>query len=438
MNRSCLIVSPHFPPSTLAGVHRARHLVKHLPIHGWRPRVICVDSKYHIEQLDPDLERLVPQEAEIIRTKAFPVALTRPLGIAGDIGMRGLLHIRAAIETEVAADPPDVIMITGAPYFPMLLAKWIKRRWGIPVVLDFQDPWVTPVGATAIMGSKAWLSHKLAVAFEPVVLRYASFVTSVSDVQNMELVERNPFVDPLRTEGIPIGGDLDDFSLLKGTSSNQRAENPRQFSIVYSGTIWPGAMAALDTFLSGLSLASKSLDEICGSTNCLFMGTTANPNAVDEFRVMPLAEKLLVNSMVTEIPERRPYVQAVEAMSNASVNLVIGSADPHYTASKIYPILMTHRPYLSILHRKSSSHQILSNAGGGIALGFETQDELAALRPRIAEALVMLATKHESVGQVNPSAYADYTATSVACRFAAIFDRLRDERYDGNFRTHTA
>ena len=35
--RRCLITSPHFPPSTVAGVHRARHLAKHLPAHGWAP-----------------------------------------------------------------------------------------------------------------------------------------------------------------------------------------------------------------------------------------------------------------------------------------------------------------------------------------------------------------------------------------------------------------
>ncbi len=45
--RRVLVVSPHFPPSTLAGVHRARHLAKHLPAAGWRPTVLCVDESHH-------------------------------------------------------------------------------------------------------------------------------------------------------------------------------------------------------------------------------------------------------------------------------------------------------------------------------------------------------------------------------------------------------
>jgi glycosyltransferase involved in cell wall biosynthesis len=435
---TALIVSPHFPPSTLAGVHRARHLVKHLPAHGWRAKVICVDPVHHIERLDQDLAALVPADAPIIKVGALPVAFTRPFGVAGDIGLRGLLQIRATIKAEMTADRPDVVMITGSPYYPMLLAGWIERRWGVPVVLDFQDPWVTPVGATAKLGSKAWLAHQLAITLEPKVVQNAAFITSVSDRQNEELADRYPFLNRLRMAGIPIGGDPDDFSVLKLNTIHQKTTSRERFSIVYTGTVWSGAIPILETFLSGLSSASKSLDENCGSTECVFMGTTANPNALNEYRVIPLATKFSIDSVVKEIPERRPYIEAVEAMSNASVNLIIGSTEPHYTASKIYPILMTHRPYLSILHRKSSSHRILSKAGGGIALAFETQDELEALAPKIADALVTLATKPESVGQADAAAYADYTAYAVAGRFATIFDRLQAERRSGELRFGTA
>ena len=79
-------------------MHRARHLAKHLPAYGWRPTVVCVDPHYHIEKLDPELARLVPPSVEIVRAGAIPVCLTRPFGIAGDIGLRGYLHFRAAVQ----------------------------------------------------------------------------------------------------------------------------------------------------------------------------------------------------------------------------------------------------------------------------------------------------------------------------------------------------
>jgi hypothetical protein len=57
-DRVAVIVSPFFPPSTLAGVHRARHLAKHLPAAGWQPIVLCVDEAGHEERLDPALAAL--------------------------------------------------------------------------------------------------------------------------------------------------------------------------------------------------------------------------------------------------------------------------------------------------------------------------------------------------------------------------------------------
>ena len=54
-DRVALILSPYFPPSTLAGVHRARHLAKHLPTGGWLPIVLCVDEASHEERLEPAL-----------------------------------------------------------------------------------------------------------------------------------------------------------------------------------------------------------------------------------------------------------------------------------------------------------------------------------------------------------------------------------------------
>jgi hypothetical protein len=103
---------------------------------------------------------------------------------------------------------------------------------------------------------------------------------------------------------------------------------------------------------------------------------------------------------------------------------MLGSDEPHYTASKIYPALMSGRPFLSLFHRASSAHAILRAAGGGRAFAFATPEELAALEAPLAEGLRTLAAAPESLGHVDPSAYAAYEARAIACRFGAIFDRL--------------
>ena len=39
------------------------------------------------------------------------------------------------------------ILITGSPYYPMMFSRWLKRQYHKPIILDFQDPWVSNYGA---------------------------------------------------------------------------------------------------------------------------------------------------------------------------------------------------------------------------------------------------------------------------------------------------
>src|ERR1700688_2257609 len=91
-----LIVSPHFPPSTLAGVHRARILVKHLPSAGWRPTVLCVHEDFHKETLDAELAALLPADLEVVKTEALSNQATRWLGI-GDISLRAFYPMKKTL-----------------------------------------------------------------------------------------------------------------------------------------------------------------------------------------------------------------------------------------------------------------------------------------------------------------------------------------------------
>src|SRR5262249_46547295 len=130
--RTVIIVSPYFPPSTLAGVHRARHLAKHLPAAGWTPIVLCVDESHYEQHLDCDIAALVPKCAQIVKTSALPARLTRALGF-GDISLRAWWPLRQALVRLLERRPVDAVLITGSPYYPMLFAPAIKRRFGIPI-----------------------------------------------------------------------------------------------------------------------------------------------------------------------------------------------------------------------------------------------------------------------------------------------------------------
>lgn len=391
--------------------------------------MLCVDESCHDELLDPGLAALVPSTAEIVKVGALPSRLTRLAGF-GDISLRAWFSLRHALFRLLATEPVDAVMITGSPYYPMLLAREVKRRLAVPVILDFQDPWVSHWGAEQAPLSKAGLAHRLATVLEPRALRGADFVTSVSDVQNAEMAARHPWLDASRMAGIPIGSDPEDFAALRsaGDAVREVALDPGLVHLSYVGTFLPRAESLVRTLFRAFARLRSTEPSVASRIRLNFVGTSNRPTNVSTCLVRPIAEAEGVSDGVDEIPRRVGYLSALSVLARSTGVLLIGSDERHYTASKIYPALMCGRPFLSLFHRASSAHGILAEAGGGVALAFETQSELSQLERALADGLRILALRPESFGLANPAAYAPYNACNIAARFAAIFDRFAAER----------
>lgn len=429
--RTVLVVSPHFPPSSLAGVHRARHLAKHLPAHRWHPVILRVDECHYSEASDPVLASLVPPSVEQIRTGALSAQSMRLFGV-GDIGIRAYWAIGSAIEAAVAQYAPRAILITGSPYYPMLLTPWIRRRFDVPVVLDFQDPWVSAQGATRPYFSKGRMAHRLSLALEPRAVRAASWITSVSETQNDEMADRYRWLDRAMMTAIPIGGDPDDFAALRAAASagDDVSLEEGTVNLCYVGTFLPRAGSVVRALFKAVSKLRSESPDLAARLRLVFVGTSNQPlgsgyqRAPGSHLVSLIAAEEGIGDLVKEHPPRVGYVHALSLISKAHGLLLLGSDEPHYTASKIYPALMSGRPYISIFHEKSSAHEILLRSGGGITIAFATVPDLEAQVPRIAEALWHLATDPEKLGCADPSAYAETTASAVAGRFARVFDEI--------------
>jgi hypothetical protein len=425
--KRCLIISPHFPPSTLAGVHRARHLAKHLPSHGWKPVIIRADERHYTEAQDPALAGLVPDDVQQVRTGALPARLARFAGV-GDIGLRAYAQIANAIDASIACHKPRIVLITGSPYYPMLLAKRVAKRWGLPVVLDFQDPWVSAEGERQPKWSKSGLAHRLATMLEPRAVRHAAWITSVSETQNDEMAERYPWMSRSRMMAIPIGGDPEDFDAMRATPPDSMAValDPEMVNLCYIGTFLPRAAPVVSTLFHALALVRSRQPALAARLRLVFVGTSNQPNPRPDLtgshRVEPLALSAGVADMVREHPARVPFVDALSLMAKADGILLLGSDERHYTASKIYPSLMAGRPFLSIFHRESSSHDILSRAGGGRTYAFAGNDELTALTVEIADSLQQFAERAIQLPPPRAAAYEPYTAHAVSGQFARIFD----------------
>src|SRR6185503_17847560 len=111
--KTVVLVAPHFLPSFLPSVHRARLLAYHLPEFGWKPIILTTDPKYYECQLDYELLDLLPAGLEVVRVGAFP---THPVRLVGDVGLRSLPWYYGAIRKLAAERQIDFLHITIPSY----------------------------------------------------------------------------------------------------------------------------------------------------------------------------------------------------------------------------------------------------------------------------------------------------------------------------------
>jgi glycosyltransferase involved in cell wall biosynthesis len=179
-----LWISYPFPPAVSAGVFRSVRFLQHLPENGWQAVVLTVQLDGRFPQ-DSSLERLVPADLEVryaelpvglswrlrrgrISAEASPRTAAEATGSAPETSAArsapnwlrrcygtckerilatpdakiGWARRAYATALDVIADcRPSVIFSTAPPHSSHLLGVWLKRTTGLPLVLDFRDPW---------------------------------------------------------------------------------------------------------------------------------------------------------------------------------------------------------------------------------------------------------------------------------------------------------
>jgi len=154
-----------------------------------------------------------------------------------------------------------------------------------------------------------------------------------------------------------------------------------------------GALAVIVIITYLVALAGLA-HVIAGSVDKLLLVTTSNLSwGHDRHTVMPVARELGVEAIVSELPERVPYLQAMAVLRSCNIVLVMGSADQYYHASKLYPAIVSGRPILAICHAASSIRTVMEETGAGICVTFDDVAELEQRTGEIRAAIETLATR---------------------------------------------
>jgi glycosyltransferase involved in cell wall biosynthesis len=431
--RRALLISPHFPPDSSAATHRVRVLAPHLSRWGWEPTVLTLEPASYATGLDDALGRNLPDSLRVVRCPAWPEKMTRRIGI-GDLGLRSLWGMYGRAAHLLATEQFDVLFITIFPAYTSMMGPRLSRRFDVPFVLDYQDPWIGAwggsvgggVNGTADLKSRA--SRRLAEWIEPRVVRSAAAITAVSEGTYTPILERNPGIRPI-TEAIPIGAEPRDFETFGGDGPNGVFDPADgRVHIVYTGTLLPLGFDTLRAVLQAAAVLRDRTPDAYTRLRFHFVGTSNQSTAGAAERVTPIARELGVADVVSERPARVPYSAAVRLQRQASVLLAMGSSEPHYTASKIFPMLLARRPLLAVYHEASSVATVVGDATQPPSIRLVTYGEtrpVSAVVPAIAEALEALVQRPEwRSDDFSGAALEPYCAPALAGRLASVFDRV--------------
>jgi len=311
--KKVLIITYCFPPAGGVGTFRVTKFVKYLREFSWEPLVITVREDCYPKDvwLDHSLEKDIPHSIRTYRTKVWHSR------IINDKGILWLPPLLLAVVKAIKEEHPDLVYLTGGPFFPLIVGPIVKLLVRLPYVVDLRDPWKLAQRANPPQGFKARVGQLLTNVAEPIVIRYAARVVCATRILQKEYQvaytkQSAKFIT------ITNGYDPDDFAAVAPVRF-------MTFTIVYTGK-FRVAEAFRDP--TAFFLALKRLLERGFEVRFVHVGRK-------EKEVMDLAEQAGVQKLV-EFVGPKPYHEALGYAKGADVLLLIGGGQRTEQTGKIF------------------------------------------------------------------------------------------------------
>jgi hypothetical protein len=423
--KTVLVIATDFSPSSYPSALRVRFLVEHLSDFGWDPIVLTIEPKFYEAAVDPENARLLPPDLEIIRTSAIPARLTRFLRF-GDVGLRSLCHLWFAMKRVLRQRKIDLVFISVPPNASMVLGRLAHTQFGVPYVLDYQDPvvsdyyWKQP---RHLRPPKHALSYAFSLLIERFTLRNASQLAAVSKGTMDGVAER--YLRPIDVTEIPLGAEPSDFEYLRTHPRKNPVFDSRD-GFLHLSYVGRGGVDMLPSIRAVFAAIHKGLErwpDLFARLRLHFVGTTYAFKSEGQYQVLPLVKEMNLEAFVDEHPGRVPYLTAIQILLDSHSLIAIGSEATHYTASKIFPYILAYRPLLAVFHEKSSVVTILKETKGGAVVEFGDDRPVASTSEEIAIHLKILLSSPAAFSPPTLwDAFEPYTARAMSGRLASVFN----------------
>lgn len=434
--RPVLVVSYYFPPSGGPGVQRVLKFVRYLPACGYRPVVLTVPETAAFPLLDPSLAAEIPSEARIVRSpiREFYGLYRAAAGGSGSggsenlvttarrsDGLRGRLlqGLRAALFIPdgrmgwlrggtreglraIRAEGVEAIFASGPPFTAHWIARRLADRTGLPLVLDFRDPWTH----APFYPHRPAISRRLDERLEQSCVQRADAVLTVNRDIRDDLLARHSGLDPARFHVLPNGYDPADFA--------GRIWAPRpEWTLTHAGTL-PG-----DCFPGGFTGALGRLlvedPEVADRLRIRIIGRR-NPELERRLAEPPLGKLVRLEGYL-------PHAESVQALLESRLLLLFIEDGPRAAGiitGKLFEYLGSGAPVLALAPEGEAAELIRRVGAGRVVRGNDEEAVLAALR----EAVAAFRAGRRAFGESQKSLVEEYARPTLTARLAAILDTL--------------
>tara|TARA_B100000965_G_scaffold402101_1_gene427325 strand:+ start:146 stop:1444 length:1299 start_codon:yes stop_codon:yes gene_type:complete len=293
----------------------------------------------------------------------------------------------------------DVVVSTGPPHTTHLIANKIKKKYNIPWLADFRDPWTNIDFYHKLKLS--FISDKIHKKLELKVLKNANVVTTVSKswakdlykIYNREISVINNGFDP---------EDFDSKNIINLDSN---------FTITHAGSI--NADRNHNIFW-------ETLNELCISNNDFRENLEIKLIGPIDFSVRESIDKFNLNQNVTII-DQMPHNFVIKNLISSQLLYLPLNNSPNVNGiipGKTYEYMASRRPIICIGNVKGDTAEILNQTKTGYTCSF---DDFDCLKEKILYFYSLYLKKKLIIKSENISIY---SRKELAIKFTNIFEKM--------------
>jgi glycosyltransferase involved in cell wall biosynthesis len=408
-----LFIAYAVPPSAEVGVNRVASFCKYLPDFGVKPVVLTVESRFY-KRLDPT--RSLPATTQVIRTEQDTTPLdwyanwksrrspgsspesdapnhAQAIRLSPAQGLRQ--HVLSALtipdqyrgwhspatrmgQRLLEGGKFDAILSTSPPNTAHRVALSLKKKYRIPWIADFRDPWV--IEETTLASPLKW-RRDLDARLEADCVRSADVVICNTDLLRTAMSERYRKLPQGRFVTLTNGFDSVE------PPSDLELGNHKPLRCLHLGAIYGGRR--IDTFCAGLALLVRGQRLNPKDLKITFVGH-ADDSQVAACR--EIAGELMESGMI----EFHPQVEkeaAIRFLWDADLLIVFQGAHRFQIPLKFYEYLSTGKPIFAVSQAGALSDMVVQT-GAGV---WTPEDDPSEIAERFLFALTLPAQSPESI-----------------------------------------